>query len=257
MSGGSGNFIGGPWLLIRRAGGGRDRPTVGVEEFAQARATALRHLAVLLSRPAMTSTEGGAATPGDLMGDDQPLILSELAGSINDATQLAAHHHERLEIRATVDERRIARLAHRDRQSRRQRRADRAAPGERAAHVPDPRHHAQLERVRDVRVAGKSTAPTHLSEQLKSRLGMTVLEVLAAQHSPVGTEQDLALGVRDARDGILLQACPRSARKAARGLAATSSRHTGMSTRAAHDPPFEFRGAPVRRRCGAGRRPRS
>jgi hypothetical protein len=253
MSGGSGNFIGGPWLLIRRVVVRRDSRVTGLQQLAQARAAALCNLAVLLGRPAMASTERGAAAPGDLMDEDKLLIGAELARSRHDATQLAAHDHQRLEIRAAVNERRVARLACRDRHSRGQRGADRAATRECAPKVSDSGHHAQLERVRDVRVARKRVATPRLGEQLERRLGVTVLEILPTQHPPVRAQQHLALGLGDPGDCVLLRTRPLRARSAGSSLAATSSRHIRMSTPAAHKPPCEFRGDRPHPRLDPGR----
>ena len=253
MSGGSGNFIGGPWLLIRRGAVRRDSRVIGLQQLAQARATALCDLPVLLSRPAMASTERGAAAPGDLMDENKLLIGAQLVRSRHDATQLAAHHHQRLEIRAAVNERRVARLSGPDRQSAGQRGADRAATRERAPKVSDSGHHAQLECVRDVRVAGEPAATPRLGEQLEGRLRVAVLEILAAQHPPVRAQQHLALGLRHTSDCFFLQTRRVGARSADSSLAATSSRHIRMSTPAAHKPPREFRGEPLNTRLDPGR----
>lgn len=253
MSGGSGNFTGVPWLLIRRGCGRRDRRAIAVEQLAQARASALCDLAVFLSRPAMAATERRAATPRDLMYQDKLLICAELARSGDDATQLAAHQHERLDIRTAVNEHHVARLARRDRQRGRQGRADRTPTRERATQVSDPRHHSQLQCVGDMRVARERVSAPDLSEQLERRLRMTVLEILTPQHPPVGPQEYLALGLCDARDRVLLADREVCARIAGASLAATSSRHTWMSTRAAHIPPREFRGDQPSARSGAAR----
>jgi hypothetical protein len=203
----------------------------------------------------MASTEGGAAAPCYLMDKNKLLIRAELARRRDDAAQLAAHHHERLQIGAAVDDRGFVRVARRDWQGGLQRRADRASTRERTAHVPDSRHHSQLERVRDVCLADEDTAAPHLREQLECRLCVAVLEILASQQSPVSPQQYLALSLRDPRDRLLGRIRGVRAPRSRSTLAATSSRHIGMSTRAARNPPCQFRTRPPSAHRRTGRNP--
>jgi hypothetical protein len=167
----------------------------------QSRTGALGHLAVLLCRPAVCTTELATAhVARELACEHEPLVSRELTRDLTDAPQVVAQQRESLDVGAGVGDIDSATIASREWEGGRDCRLDRATPAQRAATIMDTREEPLLESIGDVGVAGERFPAPSPCQQLQRRLAVAVFEILAPEAVAVGGEQQLAARAGDERN---------------------------------------------------------
>ena len=221
-----------PCCHLRPGRPGRTLPFLAGRQQAQTGSRTLQDLAVLLLRPAVAPAELGRwHVHRQLTRERQALICGQLARQAAHAAQIVAQHHRLLHRRATVAESLALVLGSAQRDGRRKRGCNRAAPGSRAPRVADTRDEAQLQRVAQVPAIGESPAATRMCQQLKRRLAVTVLEVLPPKLMAMRAQEHVPPRAGDECD-LVDRVGPRGW-----SSAPTWGRHIDVSTRARIRPP--------------------
>lgn len=231
--------------LLRPARRRRDSRVVRRDQPPQARAPSLRHLAVLLARPAQTRAAALATLSGQLRAEHLLLIAGEFQSRTPDRTEVVTGEHQRFHRSPRVYDLDADFRVVRERDCLLKRSLHRASAAERPATVANTREEAQLNRVRDVQAVGIRATAVRMREQLERRLAKAILKVLAAQSMAVHSQQQISSRADNGRDllgRIERAAASRELRSVARCsfVAATSGRHRGMSLEIAFTPPSQF-----------------
>jgi hypothetical protein len=184
-------------LAAHQAPSGGSRVRLGGQQCAQARASALRDLAVLLEGPAELPAELGARDSGGLVGEHQSLVPREARRDLQQPLEVHPPRDQLVHFGAHVANLDFELAATAKWERILERGLQGAAPTQRSAAVSDPGEETLLERVSDVGAPGESPAAAHGGEQLERRLAKAFLEVLGAQLVAMGAQQNTPPGASD------------------------------------------------------------
>jgi hypothetical protein len=203
---------------------------------AQPRPAPLRHLPILLGRPAEVPAEL-AAVPGErnLAGDHETLVGAELPREYRQQRELHARECDALHVGTRVSDLVVGvvlvRLT-----GKRERLLEPGlldgAPSESAASVVDTREEALLERSLGVGAVREAAASPDIRDELERSLGEAFLQVVGAQPVTVHAQQDRSLRRDYERDELGGVGNTPEARKAR-----ILGRHALVSCARSHSPP--------------------